>query len=267
MSDGHGDATAAREDLTAAHATFERLGDRWGLFLSSQALGPLHSLDGDPARAAASYREALARLEALGTVDNVPELVGQIGHELFRAGDREGALTEFTRALRLAERTGSPTAVAWVTYGLGKLATDPDAARSRYEEALAIAMRDVSTEGLAPSILAALAGVEIRRGGLDGARDHLRDAIERTVRSADMPSLATAAHVLAELALAEDEPERAATLLGTAVRIRGAVDRGDPDLARIVAAVRERLGDDAYEKAFREGTELAREDALARLTP
>ncbi|MFI0447693.1 BTAD domain-containing putative transcriptional regulator [Actinomadura sp. 6N118] len=265
VSDINGDATAARADLATAHATFERLGDRWGLFLSAQALGPLYSLDGDPVRAAAAYREALAHLEALGTITNVPELVGQIGHELLRAGDREGAFAEFTRALDLAERTGSPKALAWVTCGLGKLAADLDEARSRYEEALAIAMGDSSAEGLAPSIMAGLAGVEIRQGDLDAARGHLKDAVERTVRSSDMPSLATAAHVLAELALAEDEPERAATLLGTAVRVRGALDRGDPDIARIMAAVRERLGDAAYEKAFRQGADLTREDALAAL--
>jgi hypothetical protein len=68
---------------------------------------------------------------------------------------------------------------------------------------------------------------------------------------------------IADLALREDDPERAAELLGASVAVRGTTDRSVQDEERVTAGARAALGEARYADAYQRVTM----DTLAALTP
>ena len=75
-----------------------------------------------------------------------------------------------------------------------------------------------------------LAGAE---GDLDAARRWHAEALDTARSAADAPVIAEALAGLADLALREGDPERAAELLGASVAIRGTMDRSVQDDQRV----------------------------------
>jgi hypothetical protein len=108
-----------------------------------------------------------------------------------------------------------------------------------------------------------LAGAE---GDLHEARDWHNHALATARFSADAPVIAGALVGLADLALREDDPERAAELLGASVAIRGTTDRSVPDEERVAAEARSVLGETRYGEAYRRGQRINL-DTLAALVP
>src|SRR6266576_1292401 len=87
-------------------------------------------------------------------------------------------------------------------------------------------------------------------------------------RLPEHPDAATQAlEGFAELAVAKHAPKRAATILGTAGRLREETGlalsvHGERELKRVAAAARAALGDDAFDQAWREGSAMTLDDAL-----
>ena len=71
---------------------------------------------------------------------------------------------------------------------------------------------------------------------------------------------------LADLALREDDPERAAELLGASVAIRGTTDRSVQDEKRVADEARSVLGEARYGEAYQRGQRVTL-DTLAALVP
>jgi hypothetical protein len=71
--------------------------------------------------------------------------------------------------------------------------------------------------------------------------------------------------LLAAIAIAEGDAERAATLLGEATTLRGLPDEADPDVARVRAAARAGLGDEGFALAYERGTARPRDEVEAAL--
>jgi len=100
-------------------------------------------------------------------------------------------------------------------------------------------------------------------GDLDAARDWHTQALAAARSSADAPVIAGTVAGLADLALREGDPKRAAELLGASFAIRGSTDRSVPDEERVVGAARSALGDTRYGQAYERG----REGGLGGLVP
>jgi hypothetical protein len=103
-------------------------------------------------------------------------------------------------------------------------------------------------------------------GDLDAARDWHAQALAAARFSADAPVIAEALAGLADLALREGAPERAAELLGAGFAIRGTTDRSVPDEERVAGAARSVLGDARYDEAYQRG-QCVTVDTLAALIP
>jgi hypothetical protein len=84
--------------------------------------------------------------------------------------------------------------------------------------------------------------------------------------SADAPIIGQTLTGLADLALRDDDPGRAAELLGASAAIRGTVDRTVRDEDRVASAARAELGDAGFEAAYQRG-QSATTDTLAALVP
>jgi hypothetical protein len=81
----------------------------------------------------------------------------------------------------------------------------------------------------------------------------------------DAPIIGQALVGFADLAVRTGDPERAATLLGAAVAVRGIEDKSLADPPRIDHAARAAIGDTRFEQAFAAGRAMNTESAGAYL--
>jgi hypothetical protein len=109
-----------------------------------------------------------------------------------------------------------------------------------------------------------LAGAE---GDLEAARAWHAQALAAAREAADAPVIAEALSGLADLALREGRPERAAQLLGASVAIRGIPDRSVPDDQRVADGARDALGPAAYGEAYRRGQCVTMDTLATLITP
>jgi hypothetical protein len=108
----------------------------------------------------------------------------------------------------------------------------------------------------------ALAGNDLR-----GAREHAARSYRAAVGTQDLPVLAQVSAVMAELALAIGQPERAAELLGAGAAVRGARDPTDPTELRLGPVLGAALGEDRFQAAYASGSGLDRPAAVECLDP
>jgi predicted ATPase/DNA-binding SARP family transcriptional activator len=266
-----GDHDVAERDLSAALERFEAVGDRWGVSIAAGGLAEGRSMRGDH-RAAVTTRELALRLmgELAANGNEVVEARVRLGVERARAGDLDAARADLEHALGEARRNASAPLEAFALGGLAELhgrAGDLDRARAGYRLGLARL-----AEGMSPSLslsamraplLFGLGHVALLAGEPHDAEAHYREAFALCSGTPDLPLLAEAIDGLAEVAFAGGDAERAATLLGAAIAVRGAPNRSQPETVALAERVRERLGPDAYRRASERGAAMTRDAALA----
>jgi tetratricopeptide (TPR) repeat protein len=161
-----------------------------------------------------------------------------------------------------------PDRLADAHRGLGELARlrgDLARARRLCEQALAECPSGwFAADTARAEILVALGKVATAEGDAAAARDRHRQALLAAGHGGFMVAAAMA-EGLADVALLEGDAEQAALLLGAGTVLRGASVPGDPDIARVAAATTARLGEAAYQRAYRRGAAMTYEQALAVL--
>jgi predicted ATPase/DNA-binding SARP family transcriptional activator len=259
----------AETDFQAGANILAELGERWGQAVALGGLAMLEGWRGEHAVAVSHYRQATELAAAFGSTEDEVQFRLLAVRQLWLAGEREAARAELSQALPDAERLGLPELRAFAVYIAGDLARldgRPEAAR----EALIRAMQTATSWEVAQQIhavaatgLGYLSGAE---GDLDAARDWHAQALAAARFSADAPVIADALTGLADLALRENDPERAAELLGAGVAIRGTTDRSVPDQKRVADQARSVLGETRYDQAYQRG-QCVTLDTLAALVP
>jgi predicted ATPase/DNA-binding SARP family transcriptional activator len=264
---GHAKAEA---DFLAAIGILATMGERWGQAVALGGLAMLERWRGEPAAAIGHYRQAIRFAAAFGSTEDEVTFRLLTVRPLWLLGQRDEAWAELRRAQPDAERLGLPEVVALATYMAGDLARldgQPEAARGH----LLRAVRLAGSQGVAGQIhavaatgLGYLAGAD---GDLDAARGWHTQAVAAARAAADAPVIAEALCGLADLALREDRPERAAELLGASVAIRGIQDRSVPDDQRVADGARNALGPAAYGEAYRRGQRVTLDTLASFVTP
>jgi tetratricopeptide (TPR) repeat protein len=252
---GHHDRDSERH-FAAALAEFRALGDRWGTATTLAGLAHMTSTDGDHARAAAYFEEALAALIPLGAAEDVPEIQARYGYELWMLGESAKAFATLDEARRAAERVGTDEGRAAVAYHHGEiLRAMGELARARAEltEARSVASGYTSAPQWVAIITASLGQIDVAEGDFPAARARLDDALELAVDSRDAPVVGQVLTGYADLALHSGAPESAARLLGAAFAVRGGPDRSTVDARRVEQTARERLGEERFAEAFELG--------------
>ena len=265
-----------RAHLTEAREWFSRLldiipGDQAkrdrGRALS--AVGNMAMYQGDHDEAGRLFRESLALSRELGdarrsayTQTNLALLASVSG----QYAEAEPLLVECATLARTLDDA------ALLAVNLGNLAIvvhargDGDRAARLFEESLTLA-RDVGNGFLTSEVLSARSRAECKDGNLESAEASL---IESLTIAGDLnhPDAATQAlEGFAELAVAKHAPKRAATILGTAGRLREETGLAlsvheDREHKRVAAAARAALGDAAFDQAWREGSAMGLEEAV-----
>jgi predicted ATPase/DNA-binding SARP family transcriptional activator len=251
----------AEEDFRAAVATFQELGERWGLAMSVGGLAMIEEWHGEWAAATDHYRQAIELAGELGTTEDETQFRLYLARALWALGgtDREQSRAEMARALRDANQLGWPEVTSFAAYMAGTLARlDGDLAAARQQLEAAAEIAESAALHYVPGKIGAMTltargYLAAAEGDLDGARCWHERALATVLPTEDSPVIAGALTGLADAALRAGDPARAATLLGAAEGVRGAPDHSDIDGERVNAAARAALGPTAYKSAFERG--------------
>ncbi len=265
-----GELAEAERDYAAALEGFRALGERWGTANALAELAALANWRGDRARAAALTDEALQAAGQLDSAEDMADLLCNRAAGRVGAGDLGNAQADYERAAELARRAGAPEKLAEAHLGLGEVARlrgDLDRARRLCETALAECTTGwYGADETRASILIALGRIAEAEGSAAAAQAWHRQALSATLASVGSPTAPNAAEALAGVAMLEADAERAALLLGVGRALRGSSVAGDPDVARVAARSRARIGAAAYDAAHQRGAAMTRDQALALLS-
>ncbi|GAA4628714.1 BTAD domain-containing putative transcriptional regulator [Actinoallomurus vinaceus] len=262
-----GRVKAIEEHFTSAIDAFRVLGERWGMSMTLIGLAEIALWRGDPTSAKAHIEEALRCSLELGSQDDSSHLRVRLADAYTALGDEDAARAELETALRGAERRGDQRDVALVRY------TTAEAARRRGDLAGARALlEDAVTHawsGGPPQFVSMvhtqLGMIHGLGGDLDAALEHHVEAFRTAWFPHDAPIVGQALVGMADHAARSGDHERAATLLGAAVGVRGVEDRSLPDPPRIARTAREALGDERFDAAYARGRAMGIADAAAYL--
>ncbi|MFD6638786.1 BTAD domain-containing putative transcriptional regulator [Micromonospora chalcea] len=245
----------AERDLRHALTEFRALGERFGISFALTELAELITVRGDVAAACAYYEQAVAAVTEVGAVEDVIRMRARLAWLHRLRGDQEASAAAVAEAQRLAARVAWPGALAELALSKAYLARHDGAADEAYAQLRAV------SELLGDE--ADLAGIQAGTRDLLGylaedveqSRTH-RAAAFRAARQAGYAPLTAQVLVgVADLAVRLDRPDQAARLLGAATAVRGQPDRTHPDVPRIEAAARDRLGDAGFAEAVAQGRE------------
>ncbi|GII77087.1 SARP family transcriptional regulator [Sphaerisporangium rufum] len=211
----------ARRDFEESLRLFEPAGDGEGTALALRGLGFLDRMSGRYAQAAAHYERALAASTASGDRIAGAYVLHNLAQLRLDTGDPAGAGDLLSRALTLSREGGSRRVEAQVLHRMGDtlLATgEPDRAAGVLRSALAI-VRDIGDPVGEAYILNGLGLALLRLGDVAGAEESLRAGMGLTAVTGDRLAQARCLLGLGELALARDDPERAAADFEQALRL------------------------------------------------
>jgi serine/threonine protein kinase/tetratricopeptide (TPR) repeat protein len=223
---GRYDEAAAQFEV--ALAAREREGDPEAVAQTLNNLGAVFVETGQVGRAIAFFEQALERCERTGDARGSAEAAANLGSAYAALGQEERAAGLFARALLVHERIGDPEALLAALARLGALETEA----GEYVEACGRLERVRRLERRAgPSRAAALA--QIFAGRLLGRLGDL---------AASEESLRGALALAEKLGLAREEAE-ARLILGRLLRVTGRLDDAERELSASLALY-ERLGND-----------------------
>ncbi|MER6951142.1 BTAD domain-containing putative transcriptional regulator [Nonomuraea sp. NPDC000554] len=262
-----GDMAASRADLVIAVEQLTQVGERWALSMALTSLAETHSAFGDFDGAIGALRRAIVLIQELNPGDDAGHQRVGLATCYLCKGDVRQARAELMRMVEAGEHEMAARNVSFARLGLGDLARlegDLDEAARQYAHAHEL-MGDASF--IAPQfralMLVARAHLAVALADPATAAAQVARAVALALKAMDMPVVGRIGVASAAVAAADGDPRRAAVLLGMAHGLRGAPDMLNPDIARLAERLRATLGPDEYGKAYDEGRDADREQALA----
>jgi len=266
-----GDYATARALYEESLAVDRERGDTWSIASSLHNLGAVAHDLGDVEAARQLYTESLAIHRELGDKRSITLILSNLGRVAEEQEDYARARTLYEETLALQQELGARQGIALslgnlgsVAENLGEMAT----ARQLYTESLAI-HRELGDRAGVASSLNGLGNVAAKQGDYRTARRLYAESLEigqelESKRRIVVYALEAVAHLEADL----DRPDRAARLAAAAQALRQAAGAPRPPhrqeaFDRQLAALRERLGEEAFAVAWAQGEAMPLEQAVA----
>jgi predicted ATPase len=231
--------------------------------------GILSMVQGDHERAVALHEEAISMYREMGHKKGESASLRELGFVAYELGDYERAVRLQEQSLVLAREFATTFSIAWSLRALGDAVREQgDLVRARVllEESLALSRGKEYAWSIART-LASLGSVECQAGEYALAWRLYKESLELGRRIGQNLTILRCLEGLSRVAVAQGRMERAAWLCGAAAAVRE--DRGWPlppakraEHERTVAAVREALGEEAYEAAWARGHALPLEQVI-----
>ncbi|MFC7625031.1 BTAD domain-containing putative transcriptional regulator [Microlunatus sp. GCM10028923] len=240
--------------LEQALADFQKLGERFGTYLTLSELASLLARRGDFAAATARLDQAVVPLAEIGAVEDVIEVRTQQAVLYRLAGDTAASAAALAVAERSAKGVTWPYALVGLAQAKAELARlDGDAAEGRRQLEIATALLGDAAHG--PNIRLQMQDLlGYLAEDVEESRQHRAAARQAAVEAGGPPQIGRMLVGVADLALRLGQHEQAARLLAAADTVRGSSDRSRSDAARIKETVRRHLGDARFAEVTREGT-------------
>ena len=231
--------------------------------------GTLAALQGDFAAARALHEESLALRHEIGDMPGIANSLANLGSVANIEGDYDAARALFEQCLSIRRAVNDRPGIALLLNNLGSVAYvegDYPAARAFYEESLTIKRELGDRYGIAQS-LGGLGELAHHEGDFLAARALHEESLAMKHGLGYRLGIAESLESLGELAWSIELPERAARLWGAAESLRKAI--GSPHLPAWgaeydleCAAIREALGEAAFDSAFSEGRAMTLKQAV-----
>jgi predicted ATPase/DNA-binding SARP family transcriptional activator len=267
-----GDLTEVQRNGAQSLEMFRALGDRWGQLQSMEWLGALASLRGDYQRATDLHRDGLRMAEELGLWPQAAAQLSWLGRIAMYLGHHGKARDLHEQAMRLAARHSHTPGKTFAELGLGLVARREgqlDAAEAHLRSVL----ERSRLVGVAPGVAVALSLVELgfiaeQRGDAAAAQALHLDGLAASRKLGHPRAMVLALEGLAGASTLADHHDQAARLLGMADAARRSMGVPLPpaeqgDVARITAAARTALGEEAFASESEFGANLDPHDALS----
>ncbi|HET6549718.1 MAG TPA: BTAD domain-containing putative transcriptional regulator [Solirubrobacter sp.] len=263
LAENSGDQEHMRADLEQAAERFGAVGDMWGRAMTLSSLAGTLMLVDDLDGAEAALDEAMEFLASLEGSSGTSLMRIRLADVRLRRGDLDGARR---LAREAAEDTGLQRGenvyVRATVARLALLAGDIAELRDVVADAAARLARQGPQrpeQGHEKAMVEALqAALALEEGDVPAAEARVAEALATAAGTRDLPAVATVGVVRAAVSLRAGRPEDAGQELGAAAVLRGAEDRANPEVARLLAAV--------PAAAYERGLALDRDAALARFS-
>ncbi|MEH1127880.1 BTAD domain-containing putative transcriptional regulator [Micromonospora sp. CPCC 206061] len=243
--------------LETALAEFRALGERWGISFALTELAERIATRGEFAGACEHYEEAIAVVTEVGAIEDVIGLRSRQAQLYWLLGDKDASAAAMAEAQRCAERATWPGTLVVLALSKAALARWNGNAEEAQQQ-LGVATTILGDEAKQANIRAITHDLlGYLAYDLNEARTHRAAAYQAAAEAGHAPLTAQVLVGVADLALRQDQYERAARLLAASAGVRGLPDRSHPDAARIERAARSSLGDAGFAEATREGTETS----------
>ncbi len=237
---------AAHSLFEEGRATWQELGNKWGVAMSLNRLGHLALNQGDIATARALEEQSLAVRRELGDRQGIAASLGMLGHLAHLQGDPKSARLLCEEGLTIQRELGLPGGAVWLLRTLGQLAFD----RNDFSEALALLEECLTIrrqQGNRHWIAAAqiqLASVALIQSDGSVARALLEESLAYGRESGSAQCIAASLYQLAEVARSQDDWRQAAALYRESLDIRRQVraEQDTPASLEGLAAVCTSLG-------------------------
>jgi ATP/maltotriose-dependent transcriptional regulator MalT len=221
-------------------------------------------ISGDYAGAESRLRESLALAREIGDPNLASGALILLAPLLHRRGDTETAEAYLAESLQAARALGNdPWGVAYVLLQYAQFAArtgDLERAVTMTEELLDIA-RSLRNEPFTAQGLVFLGYIKLLQGDVEGSRELVAESarIYRGLRYRE--GLAYCLSAFAGIAMAEQDPERAAVLLGAAAALRERIGSRpwvflQPIVDGLEKAAREAAGEEAFGRSWAAGTSM-----------
>jgi predicted ATPase/DNA-binding CsgD family transcriptional regulator/Flp pilus assembly protein TadD len=190
-----------------------------------------------------------------------------LGVALGHIGDFEGAWKHLETSLAMNPSVGRSSIS--VLHNLGELAVrqgDFEKAKPFLDESIRSAEEAKDKWNLGAA-LGTLSWAALRQGDFAQARRHLGESLKVRQDIGDKGGTAWCLEKLAEMAMLQGVPEKGARLLGIAANIRleanSPVNSADkPDYDRLLASLREYLGQEKFQESWQAGSGMALDSAI-----
>jgi tetratricopeptide (TPR) repeat protein len=264
-----GDHQTARSLLEESLTIRRQLGEQTGIAISLSNLGAAANQQGDHAAAGSYLEESLAIRRRLGDRVDIAVSLNDLAGTAVQQGDYARARSLLEESLAIRRQLGDKVGIAVSLNNLGMAAIrsgDHAGARPLLEESLVLC-REVGDKWLSATVLGTLGDLTRAQGDHAEARSRYTESLAIYRQLEDTRGIADCLKGLAAVDYLQGQHRRAAQLFGAAAALReaGGAPLSDSDRAeedRHIAAIRARLGEEAFAAAWAAGRAMTPERAI-----
>ena len=265
-----GDFARARALGKEQLALYNEIGDRDGVAIAHAELGNTSLVEGDYQQAMKLYERSLAGFREVGNKWGIVLVLSCLSIAEKGLGNHEQATRTLEEALAMAQALGDKSLIADRLDDLGKVAWvqgDYELAANRYKEELGMS-REAENKDATASALLGLGRVAQSQENLAAAHSFYSEAIMVARETGKAWIVAKHLAALANLILAQKQPEKAARVFGAIENLVPYIglemsieERAEYERARI--ATYGALGEETLAVALAKGQALTMEQAIA----